>query len=53
MSYFVSFCVKYQTVIISFKGQESQSGAADEAKVNGDTIETKASESRTMSSGPR
>lgn len=54
MSYFVSFCGKYQTVIqISFKGQESQSGAADGTKVNGDTIETKASESRTMTSGPR
>ncbi|XDV18407.1 hypothetical protein PO909_024107 [Leuciscus waleckii] len=40
--------------VVSFApGVESQSGAADGAKVNGDTIETKASESRTMSSGPR
>ncbi|XP_056123331.1 dynein axonemal assembly factor 1 [Rhinichthys klamathensis goyatoka] len=41
-------------VVLSFApGQESQSGDADGTKVNGDTIETKASESRMMSSGPR
>ncbi|XP_077084614.1 dynein axonemal assembly factor 1 isoform X2 [Siphateles boraxobius] len=40
--------------VVSFApGQESQSGAADETMVNGDTMETEASESRTMSSGPR
>ncbi len=38
---------------MSFKGQESQSAAADGTKVNTDTIETKASESSTMHSGPR
>ncbi|XP_067307235.1 dynein axonemal assembly factor 1 isoform X2 [Pseudorasbora parva] len=37
----------------SVSGQESQSAAADGTKVNSDTIETKASESRTMYSGPR
>jgi len=36
-----------------FKGQESQSGDADGTKVNGDTVETKTSENRTISSGPR
>lgn len=38
---------------MSFKGQESQTAAADGTKVNTDTIETKASESSTMNSGPR
>ncbi len=38
---------------MSFKGQESQTAAADGTKVNADIIETKASESSTTHSGPR
>lgn len=40
--------------VVSFvPGQESQSAAADGTQVNADTVETKASESSTMHSGPR
>lgn len=54
MSDFVTFFWKMPNSIkMSFKGQDSQSAAADGTKVNADTTETKASEISTMHSGPR
>ncbi|XP_039518550.1 dynein assembly factor 1, axonemal [Pimephales promelas] len=42
-----------EVVVSVAPGQESQSGDADGTKVNGDTVETKTSENRTISPGPR
>lgn len=55
MSDFVPFFFGKCPIVIKclFIGQESQSAAADGTQVNADTVETKASESSTMHSGPR